>query len=237
MDIAEYNARFGRRESDDSGTGSREGRHYGGPDRGLICVYHPRKEFPDFHYIAQWCPIINEYRRIVPHWLHPRAHFDGYEVPQKIIESSIAFAEAGFQAPYILIAEEKYGTRYFDASTTEKMGQACIKLLTDRMNEGWYFEIKEPEPPEHDLKQFSKGTRLWKTCKEDWEIYSARRNQFLDNERFLKEFQSVVLNRVYYAAYNLLCERSGHEYERIELERMEIVNEFGPQKREAQPQA
>lgn len=40
----------------------------------------------------------------------------------------------------ILVAREKHGDRYFDASTPELLAAASLKLLRERMKEGWYVK-------------------------------------------------------------------------------------------------
>jgi len=43
----------------------------------------------------------------------------------------------------ILVVSEEYSTRYFDVSTDELLHKACINILTERLEDGWY-DADEP---------------------------------------------------------------------------------------------
>jgi hypothetical protein len=45
----------------------------------------------------------------------------------------------------IIIFKEKHGDSYFDASTDEALTRACLAVLRDRNQYGWYYEPEKPE--------------------------------------------------------------------------------------------
>ncbi len=55
----------------------------------------------------------------------------------------------------ILIFEEKHGSRYFRAETREQLAAACLKIVKERHEAGWYgystdpdYEKNKPKPPD-----------------------------------------------------------------------------------------
>lgn len=51
----------------------------------------------------------------------------------------------------IVIFKEKYGKRYFDASTPEALGLACVKVLKERAEAGYfYYREYEADGPKFD---------------------------------------------------------------------------------------
>lgn len=101
-------------------------------------VHRPSKYAPEFHYLTQWCSETDSWQRVPPRWIQPRAHFDGFEIPDKILAGINEYIDNGTRVPCILISREKHGTRYFDASTLATMGSACLQLLNERTSGEYY---------------------------------------------------------------------------------------------------
>jgi hypothetical protein len=55
----------------------------------------------------------------------------------------------------IIVAEEKHGTYYYDASTPEAWAWSSLKILTNRFNEGyWYYDpLNQPDQHEFSVKR------------------------------------------------------------------------------------
>lgn len=134
----------------------------------------------------------------------------------------------------ILIANEKYGTRIFDASTPEAMDKACRMLLDERFQKGWYEPgqrsldpliplIDVPQGPDVSVaainaikdknsqietrnKETNKGNRC---IRESIEFYNDVIRCLASERRMTK------LGNTW--SYLLLQNRVDHEYETVEL--------------------
>jgi hypothetical protein len=93
----------------------------------------------------------------------------------------------------ILVAHEKHGDRYFDASTDELLDAAAIFLLADRHNDGYWY----PKPERGESK--------------DW--YNQMK-KVVDAHTNKKPCPKGL-------AWSLLCQHSDGEYESVSLEDVE----------------
>jgi hypothetical protein len=133
----------------------------------------------------------------------------------------------------IIIAREKHGDYYLDASTPEQWARSALKLLTDRWKEGYYYhEPKEPKEPEGLLPReeiealpepykreagllFNRHIRNRRSYKEEKRLY--------DEIKYIVETQDTGMityrnGRVEPRAWRILDDRGDHEYEGVELE-------------------
>jgi hypothetical protein len=125
----------------------------------------------------------------------------------------------------ILIAKEKHGTRYFDASTPELLAESAFKLLKERWNDGYWYYLDDP-PEDKDVLSEEQIAALPTESLRNQE--SQKREYFLREQRdweYLAEkyraIKDCVENGLKNRAWKLLQNRSDYEYENVELETLE----------------
>lgn len=124
----------------------------------------------------------------------------------------------------ILVFKEKYGDRYFDASTPEKELDAYLKIAKQRIKDGYWYDIDcvVPEEPEISKEQIAKmkDSGLKTAAIQEWENYEY-------NLRYLKECEEteklikLVKKGDKQAAKTLIWSRRDGEYEGFEIEETE----------------
>lgn len=190
----------------------------------LKFTFAPFKHNPEFHYLSQWCEETMKWDRVEPSFLGGRAHFSGEEVPPKVLEAVDKYIQNGYSYPQVLVFEEKHGTRYFDASTPRNLGMACLKILSERLNEGYYTVYgEEPEKPKYLPESVANDSYLKKQVEAQWGRFHRAQGQRREALGFVSSVQEVLVSLDYFKAYRLIDERSGYEYERAELECCEIA--------------
>lgn len=142
----------------------------------------------------------------------------------------------------ILIAREKHGPRYLDASSDEALARSSLKLLRDRLCKGYYPEPDEAfaRPPErpaemdgeafaalppdirHQLVRRRAAHDAWVLEREDYADWRAQVMALV----VAGDLRMVTIGLGRYArceplAYHLLSRRSDHEYEGVSLEDVE----------------
>jgi hypothetical protein len=143
----------------------------------------------------------------------------------------------------IVIAEEKHATRYLDASDDQALARSALKLLTERLQAGyWYHEpevLFEPAPGEELLTQeqvdalptqalrdqeAAKVTRAGRRgrAEQDYRRWYDEVKRFVET----KDLSMVTVGRGRFErlvpkVWLLLEERSDYEYESVELEGVE----------------
>ena len=109
-------------------------------------------------------------------------------------------------SPQVLIAFEKHGSWYYDASTVELLAKACLNIVERRLNEGWYLDELDEESQKHNEEPTLFNRRIILTEKEK-------------AERIIKMSQDD-LNKAGKVALRFLHSRNSSEYERVELEKL-----------------
>lgn len=123
----------------------------------------------------------------------------------------------------ILVTYEKHGNRYFDANTPESLGKASLKILKERMNDGYYY-LGTP-PNNNDILSLELIQELPSRLQES---EKARRNTFLSEEKRYNQSKrdfdaltKMIADGDWKNAYKCLRFYSGGEYERMSLEDVE----------------
>lgn len=138
----------------------------------------------------------------------------------------------------ILIAHEKHGDRYFNASTNYELAKVSIKLLKERLKLGYYTPDEDYKEPPKQLDETILAKLEDRTRKSEEYIYKEKvkyHQQYLESKRDYERIQQIVeqndlslipaskyresLPRAFY----YLQEREGHEYENLELVELEEV--------------
>lgn len=125
----------------------------------------------------------------------------------------------------ILIAKEKHGTRYFDASTPELLAESAFKLLKERWDEEYWYYVDDP-PKDKDVLSEEQITalpteNLRNSESQKRRIFLRELRNWQDNAEEYKSIENCVKNKLKNKAWKLLQNRSGNEYERVELETLE----------------
>lgn len=125
----------------------------------------------------------------------------------------------------ILIAKEKHGTRYFDASTPELLAESAFKLLKERWDDGYWYFLDDP-PEDKDILSEEQIAALPTESLRNQE--SQKRKNFLrelDNwQNSVEEYKVIencIQNRLKDKAWKILRSRRNYEYENVELETLE----------------
>ncbi len=127
----------------------------------------------------------------------------------------------------ILIAHEKHGNRFFDASTEELRNKAALFLLTERFKDGfWYYE---PEPPDSEgILTEEQIAALPTEALRNQEFtklrqYKRAQKQYEANDKVYYQIEQAVKNKDATFAYKLLMSRTSYEYENITIEELEEI--------------
>ena len=128
----------------------------------------------------------------------------------------------------LLICYEKDCQRYFAASTDKDLFDVCIRILHERLKEGWYnpsLYLEEPSLKNlgmslKDIRNLPKGT-VRHEAERQYEVYQAQVKEW-DSIRKFKEDVILTLKKVYVQGlgkntYHFLASRNDAEYERVDL--------------------
>ncbi len=125
----------------------------------------------------------------------------------------------------ILIAKEKHGTRYFDASTPELLAESAFKLLKERWDDGYWYCLDDPPEDKEVLSEEQIAALPTESLRNQ---ESQKRKDYLrklynwqsDEKQYLF-IKDCVENGLKNRAWKLLQNRSDYEYENVELEELE----------------
>lgn len=124
----------------------------------------------------------------------------------------------------ILVFREKHAHRYFDASTDELTAKACVKILRERMNDGYWYS-REYEKAEKLLSADEKSVMI--LTDEQLEILpQAMRDQISEKRAIIKRKQkSYLRNKAledsWFAAAEKLMEGPVEEAAKLTTEGMD----------------
>lgn len=125
----------------------------------------------------------------------------------------------------ILIAKEKHGTRYFDASTPELLAESAFKLLKERWDEKHWYYVDDPPKDKDVLSEEQIAAlpteNLRNSESQKRKIFLRELRNWQDNAEEYKSIENCVKNKLKNKAWKLLQNRSENEYERVELETLE----------------
>ena len=125
----------------------------------------------------------------------------------------------------IIIFKEKYGQRYFDASTEKLRNAACLKILKQRFEEFWYdYNNEEPSAKniltEDQIAQLPTENLKAQESRKRRDYLSELR-QYNEEVSFYKKVKQAVMEDDGQSAYYLLLQRDGGEYEGFDIEELE----------------
>jgi hypothetical protein len=127
----------------------------------------------------------------------------------------------------ILIFEEKHCHRFFDASTKELKRAAALKILTERLKDGYWYDAgrqdNKPEPPDvpkYIVEHLPKGNFRDEGLRR-WDVFEAQMKEYQRAVEFEARVKAAVKNKDGAAALSLLDERSDGQYEGFREEEIE----------------
>jgi hypothetical protein len=89
----------------------------------------------------------------------------------------------------ILITKEKHGEFYYDASTDEALAKSALKILTERWEEGWYYEPEDVDDPPYTKEQIEKLTEEFGKEHELTQTAIKEYNRWVRDNRYEREYR------------------------------------------------
>ena len=120
--------------------------------------------------------------------------------------------------PAVIVCEEKHGTRYFVANSTEDIGRAALHLLKERNEQGYYPEPDAPPEEPQNKPEEMVDAQMVKSCKEQWERYNSVLESLAQEREFYESVQKALKENHYVLATRLLESRDGYEHEGFVIE-------------------
>lgn len=128
--------------------------------------------------------------------------------------------------PSVLVCHEKHGNRYFNALTEEDLYKSALKIVKERSgpdycyyNDPEEFRASPPDIPREMVNAMPPG-RTKDSLLNQWIAYKRHE---ADHKESVDEYQRIancIRDNDGKAAFRILCDRSDHEYERIEVEKL-----------------
>jgi len=169
--------------------------------------------------LEQFCPIADKWVRIcvpVPSLLNFQSSNKDPLTDDKLVLSQKKWDNlvSALHRQYIIVLREKHGERYFAANTTEHIGRACLKVIQERKEEGYYESYsEEPEQPKHRPDEFEDDPHLKKTVEEQWGDYRQKLASHRESMRQEEELERILSDQDYHGAKVFLEGRNGYCYE------------------------
>ncbi len=126
----------------------------------------------------------------------------------------------------IIVVTEKHGTRYFAADTKDQLHASALKILSERLTDGyWYAEPEKPTQPvllsDEQIAMLPKDSSTRIHAEDERKVYRrAVRNYEEDLLRY-NAIRKAVADKDGAAAWKVLQSRTDHEYEGCDLETLE----------------
>ena len=135
----------------------------------------------------------------------------------------------------ILIVHEKHGTYYLDVSTDKRLHETSVKILKQRLEDKWYgpftdspiYDLGVPEDEILDMPEGTAKDSMLKLLEE----YKRKVREHQDEQAWIEEVKGAIAVKynpkakpyVRMYAWGLLDSRRHCEYERIDLETVEVL--------------
>lgn len=130
--------------------------------------------------------------------------------------------------PALLIERGKHGDSYFLINSPEDLEQRALKILTDRHEEGYWYE--KPAPPDssdnlskEEIEKLS--PKLQKEAIRLQQRYLAEHNEYLDILAEYEDIVKAIKDSDGRLAWYILDQRSDGEYESVELSTLGVLED------------
>ena len=130
---------------------------------------------------------------------------------------------------YVLVAYEKHGERFLDATTKEKFLANALALLRERVADGWYFEMDldrpQPEKPEISQEQIMTmpDGQVKKLAQDQWQRYREELRERAQEDNTASMITVAIEEGDGELAWEVLLRQSYGEYDRVELKILEVL--------------
>ncbi len=128
--------------------------------------------------------------------------------------------------PSVLVLTEKHGSAYFLVRDDAELAKVCLSILKGRLKDGYWYgsidELRKPDPPEFTRESIATlPASLQPAAQKKWNQYALElRGYNLDVEEH-QDMARAIAEKNGISAYRILMNRSGHEYERVSVERLQ----------------
>ena len=132
----------------------------------------------------------------------------------------------------VLICHEKHFNRYFVIPDNETLHRTCVKILKERLKEGWYEPNKLSDVvdrlgmTEKSINSMPEG-EIKKRALDMFSSYKEREKIYQKEKLFLEKVKEVIGTPFNPAkkmsAFYILSGRRDYEYERVDLEDAEEI--------------
>jgi hypothetical protein len=121
---------------------------------------------------------------------------------------------------WIAIFKEKHGTHQYVILNEAEVDRVCLFVLKIRLRDKWYYEPKAPElkataytrAEAEALKSPAKEVSLQEIKQNE-----RKQNAYQESKELWDRIQKAIQDNDGKEAFNILMERSDHEYESFEL--------------------
>lgn len=125
----------------------------------------------------------------------------------------------------ILVAKEKHGDRYLNASTPEALAESAFKLLKERWEMDYWYHLDDP-PSSNEILSEEQISALPTTTLAASEAqkranYLRRLHAYERQRDTYEAIKDCVENNKKDQAWSLLQRRSNYEYEQVTIETLE----------------
>ena len=133
-------------------------------------------------------------------------------------------ARAIVEEPMLLIFNEKHGNRYFEIANDEALFKAALKIVTERLKAGYWYEKPRacPKALDYTLAEIvSMPKSLQPQAEKALRVYEGELAAHNDEVEEYTKIERAVAEKNGRIAYEILRSREDAEYEGFELKRLE----------------
>ena len=131
--------------------------------------------------------------------------------------------------PMLLVFKEKHGERYFNVPNDDALFAACLKVVTERLKDGYWYNEPDgvvPQAPDFTKDQVasmpeSMRSDAYKKLRAYDQALSSFNEEIADHAKIKK----AVDEKNGRLAWGIIRDRGRYEYEGYDLERFESVTE------------
>ncbi len=128
------------------------------------------------------------------------------------------------EKPKLLILYEKHGEAYYHIANDEALFATALMILTGRLNSTYWYYNPSDEKPEAPAELTTEALEKLPTSlqAEGKKLLARYKRELCDWQENMETFamiQKAVSDKDGQLAWQVLQERSDHEYERVELTR------------------
>lgn len=132
------------------------------------------------------------------------------------------------ETPSVLVERQKHGNRYYFLYVIEDLEEWALKILTERHEEGYWYEKPEPPDSSNNLstEEIQKlPPKLQAEATKLNQRYILENNAYIDELSEYNDIVEAIKTKNGKAAWVILNNRSGGEYENIDIYPIEMLED------------